>query len=229
MMRRLLVLAVSVLMLTSSLTAFGQESPPPSPPPPPPDPPVVHPHAGDLSPVVRAHAGNVGLFFRFGGLATLQASGNARAVAPGFLLTQVGAKFVKNEHWIFPVYFGTALRLQSASPAAGASSTSGDVGLEAGGGLEYHFRIWRRISPFLGFTGGLAYLNPSGSDDWTIGFGFGPGLGVEYYIADRVSLTAQYMAVLQIASQKLGAAGGSLTQVVFQTLAGGALNLTCYF
>jgi hypothetical protein len=67
--------------------------------------------------------------------------------------------------------------------------------------------------------------------------GLGPILGVEYYIADRVSLTAMYMLVIQIAHQEQpGAAGpfgptdsNNLTTFSFSTMAGGALNLTYYF
>jgi hypothetical protein len=195
-------------------------------------------------PVVRAAGGNIGMFFRFGGLANLFATGNSKTVGSttagtssastgtdALIMTQVGVKFVLSEQWMIPIYLGTALRV--SSPDKGDSHT--DWGIEFGGGFEYHFRIWRRISPFVGFNLGLGVIDPTGDSNKTIGVGFGPGLGVEYYIGDRVSLTALYQFVLQVAYQELGistsgsSVATSVTAFSFQTLAGGAMNLTYYF
>jgi hypothetical protein len=198
----------------------------------------------DASPVVRAQAGNLGLFFRFGGLANLTASGNGRTVgggtssSAGVLLTQVGVKIVASEAWQFPIYFGTGLRLvnvSSGTPLASNDHSNTDWGLDLGGGFEYHFRIWRRISPFLGLGLGVGISDPSGDSNTAFGVGLGPSLGVEYYIGDRVSLSALYQFVVQVAYQKVStgssitSVSSSLTQFAFQTLAGGAMNLTYYF
>ena len=177
------------------------------------------------APVVRAEGGNLGLFFRFGGLASLEATNNSRSVN-GLILTQVGLKFVLSERLMIPVTFGTSLRNQSTGPADAT-----DAGLDVGGGIEYHFRIWRRISPFIGGNLGVGFVNPTGDGNNIFGFGIGPVLGVEYYVADRVSLTAMYMFVIQIENQDNGPlpVNESTTELTLQTLAGGALNLTIYF
>jgi opacity protein-like surface antigen len=222
-------------------------APPPPPPPPPPAPaapppaapaapapaPAVATRLPDDSPVVRAKGGDLGFFFRFGGLASLDNGNNGRTVN-GLVLTQVGLKLAISDKLMIPIYFGTGLQHSSLGDCPdGSDCTSTDAGIEAGAGFEYHFRIWRRISPFVGASLGLGYVNPSGNDNWNLGVGFGPSVGVEYYIADRVSLTAQYLMVFQLAYQK-GAAtligsDSAVTTFAFQTLAGGALNLTYYF
>jgi hypothetical protein len=208
-----------------------------------PPPPLAprRPDAGD--PVERAACGDLGFFFRFGGLATLEATGNSRAVGQSaVVLTQVGFKLVRGEDWMFPIYFGTGVRVDhsTASTTTGgttnnSTSSATDVGLDLGAGFEYHFRIRKRISPFVGATVGFTYTNPSGKSNDVYGVGFGPTFGVEYYLADRVSLTAQYLVTFQVAYEKASAsvAGATVTSSVtsyaFQTLAGGAMNLTYYF
>ena len=190
--------------------------------------------APDGSPVVRAVAGNLGFFFKLGGLATLDHSNTTRNVnALGF--TQVGLKFVVSEKLMVPVYFGTGLQHSSAETCSGVgpcnTATSTDMGIEAGAGLEYHFRIWRRISPFVGAGLGIGYVNPSGAANWNLGVGIAPYLGVEYYLGDRLSLTAEYMLTFEIGYQKSGVVGAetSTTTFAYRTLAGGALVVTYYF
>ena len=51
--------------------------------------------------------------------------------------------------------------------------------------------VWRRIAPYFGGLFHFSYLDPSGDNNWIIGLSIGPVLGIEYYIADRVSLLAQ--------------------------------------
>ncbi len=227
---------------TPPATAGDREDPPGVPirvaapaAPVPPTAPAVDPEA----PVVRAAAGNMGMYFRFGGLATLTASGNTRNVGP-VAFTQVGLKFVLSESWMVPLYFSTGIRLDSTENPTNPSEPDSDEetnwGLEVGSGFEYHFRIWRRISPFFGLNVGVGFEDPTGEDNLRFGVGLGPILGVEYYIADRVSLTAMYMVVIQIAHQEqaggMGPAGpltNNVTTFSFSTMAGGALNLTYYF
>jgi hypothetical protein len=199
-----------------------------------------HGRGSSSEPVVRAQAGNLGMFFRFGGLATLFTTGNTYTVAgttsssgstDALVFTQAGIKIVKSETWMIPIYLGTGLRF--VSPSSGSSRT--DWGLDIGSGFEYHFRIWRRLSPFIGLDLGLGFSDPTGDSNLSVGVGLGPSMGVELYIMDRVSLAALYKLVFQITYQEtststgMGTSSGSSTGVSFQTEAGGALLLNYYF
>jgi hypothetical protein len=177
---------------------------------------------GGPSDVEMAKAGDMGIFFRFGGLATLTHAGNQRPVG-ATAVTHIGAKWVFSERWMMPIYAGSGLLVRK--PDGVGSST--DFGIEAGAGLEYHFRIWRHISPYIGATVGLFYVNPSGTDLWAFGFGLGPNLGVEYFFSDRLSFQALYTFVVAMSFQKVPANGQFAFGVT--TSAGGALNLTYYF
>ncbi len=171
--------------------------------------------------IVRGEAGNLGMFFRFGGLASLFAGGDTRPIAQGLLLTQFGVKIVINEELMVPIFFGAAFRRFAQDGGPDAIS---DWGFDAGGGLEYHFRIWNRISPYAGFSLGLGYTNPDGGNNASLGFSIGPLAGVEFYIFDRVSLSAQYTFLFQVVRLF-----DQSTVTSVQTLAGGAMNLTYYF
>lgn len=213
----------------------------PEPPPPPPPPPAGRTEAAQADggehappghccprpgePVVRAAAGDYGMFFRFGGLASLLASGNTRNVN-SLLLTQVGMKKVLSDDLMIPFYFGTGVR--HISEDAGNDSAT-DFGIDLGAGIEWHFRTWRRISPFIGASLGLAILDPDGDDNHTIGVGIGPNVGVEYYVADRLSLTAMYLLTFQFENGAPLGSNDKLTTIQLSTLSGGAMNLTFYF
>lgn len=173
--------------------------------------------------VVRAEAGDFGMFFRFGGLGTLAATNNTRNVN-ALVITQVGLRMVLSEQLIIPMFLGLGLRSVD-QPNMDANT---DFGFDAGAGIEYHFRIWRRISPFVGASLGFGGSDPSGDNNGTWTIGLGPTAGVEYYVADRVSLTAQYLLTFQIDRSGTGA-DSHATGVSFQTLAGGAMNLSFYF
>jgi hypothetical protein len=232
--------------------AVAPAPPAPAPPPAPPAPPPPSPRAvdgesparsappaapaapaPDGSPVVRAKAGNLGFFFKLGGLATLDHNNTSRTVnALGF--TQVGLKLVPSDNLLVRLYFGTGLQhSQTSCPEFGTctAESSTDMGLEVGTTLEYHFRVWRRISPFVGAGLGLGYVNPSGGNNWNVGVGLGPLLGVEYYLGDRFSLTAEYMLTFELGYQKseTGSGAASVTTFAYRTLAGGALVVTYYF
>ena len=172
-------------------------------------------------PVVRAVKDDWGMFFRFGGLASMTAGNNTRDVN-NLLVTQVGMRAVVSDTVIVPFYFGTGLRVLTAANGSDQSAT--DVGMDAGVGFEYHFRVWRRISPFVGASIGVGFAEPTGDDNTVVGIGLGPSLGVEYYIADRVSLIAQYLLTFQLEIQP-----DRFTGVSLNTLSGGALNLVFYF
>jgi hypothetical protein len=179
-------------------------------------------------PAVRAN-GNWGFIWRLGGLATLNHTGNTRNVNAGAAMTHVGLKYAANETWMFPVYAGVVLNLDDPP---GDDNSRTNFGVELGGGVEYHFRIWRRISPFVGASLGLFYTNPSGDNSYDIGVGLGPLAGVEYYIADRLSLQAIYTVVIAMAFETRPAPGGDKgTRTSFGafTSVGGALNVTYYF
>ena len=174
--------------------------------------------AKSAQPVTRVQGAHWGFAWRFGGLATMAATGNARTVGQ-LTITQAAVKYVPNERWRIPIYAGTGLRV--FDPDTGDSRT--DWGIDLGAGFEYHFRIWRRISPFVGGSFGLGASDPSGDNNWIFGFGFGPQLGIEYFVADRLSLQAFYQLVLQFEVQDPGF-GFS-----FATMAGGLLTATAYF
>lgn len=171
----------------------------------------------DESPVVKATRGDMALFFRFGGLGSMLATNNSRAIET-LVVTQAGLKFVVSEKWMVPLTFGAGIR----SASRGRSDAELAGGFDFGVGIEYHFREWRRISPFFGVNAGGGVSAPA-DDDLIGGIGIGPTVGIEYYIADRLSLSAQYLMTLQFESSE-GDSNLSLT-----TLAGGAMNLTCYF
>lgn len=211
--------------------------PPPAPPPaadpeptPAPPPAAAAPAADPDSPVVRAEAKNMGMYFRFGGLANLTHSNNSRNVGP-LLFSQVGMKFVFSEKLMLPIWFGTGIRVDN--PDDGIPATNEDSatnwGIDLGVGIEYHFRIWRRISPFIGGQFGFNVQDPTQDDNIQLGVGLGPVMGVEYYVADRVSVTAMYMFTIQIGYQDAPDGAISTTTFGLSTLAGGALNITYYF
>ncbi|MCC7384295.1 MAG: hypothetical protein IT384_20790 [Deltaproteobacteria bacterium] len=196
---------------------------PPAPPEAPEAPEAPEPGAtasADEVPVVRAREGDWGMFFRFGGLSTLTASNNTRDLN-GMLVTQVGMRAVLDDAWVVPFSFGSGVR--SVNPE-GLSDAAVDVGLDLGVGFEYHFRIWRRISPFVGLGLGFGLGDPEGRNNFVLGFGLGPSMGIEYYIADRVSLIAQYLLTFQVEVSPENYTGLSLN-----TLAGGAATLVFYF
>jgi hypothetical protein len=218
------IVALHPLVLFSAAWAQEPGEPmqpaPPAQPPPPQHPAQAHASSKDPErPAVRAEEGDWGMFFRFGGLATLIATNNTRNVGP-LAETQVGMKYVFSEHWMMPFFAGFGYRNNSVENGPTDNEKAADVGA----GVEYHFRIWRRISPFVGGQVGLGIADPNGAHQFKFGIGFGPVLGVEFYVADRVSLAAQYLLTFQVETQNQ-----DHTAFQLSTLAGGALNLTFYF
>ena len=250
----LLTLLTMLLVLSWGNLARAQEDQPPITPPPEDPPPITAPAQGQdtepppapaprprpyrrparaaanpgganpiAGPVVRAEGGNIGMYFLFGGLAGLTHSNVERNIG-ALLFNRVGVKFAFSEKWMLPIWFGTGLRVDSVD-APGVDATT-DWGIDLGVGFEYHFRIWRRISPFFGAGLGFDIQDQTGSDNIRFGMGLGPTLGVEYYIGDRLSLSALYMFVIQLVYQDSAAA---TTTFGFSTLAGGAVTITYYF
>jgi hypothetical protein len=182
--------------------------------------------AGNGNPVVRAATGDMGMTFRFGGLATMTATGNQHTIGP-LVFSQVGWKFVLSETWQIPLYWGLGIHFVNTE-VNDASNDATNWGMALGGGIEYHFRIWRRISPFIGGLLGLSFEDPTGENNLKFGIDLGPNVGVEYYVGDRLSLTAQYLLAIQLGHENKGPEA-SQTSFVFRTLAGGAMILTYYF
>lgn len=168
--------------------------------------------------VVVATDGDLGLSFRFGGLANLAFDGNTRVVQ-NFPITQVGLKIVSSRSFHIPLAFGLSYR----DITSGGGRDDSVVGLDFTAGAQWYFRMWERIAPFAGVTVGIGYTDIAG--DALIGFGIGPVLGVEYYVADRVSLGAQYAFTFQVAHL----ADDDDTLLTLSTSAGGQAFITLYF
>ena len=241
------------LMLAGANTALAQGDQPPPPPPlgdagdepsgidtpasptTAPPPPTAAPRAaaykGDPEkPVVRATGKNMGIFACFGGLGTMTVSG-ATSPTSAVLMNQVGVKFVFSEKFMLPVFFGMGIDL--TTPGEGESATNWS--LEFGAGVEYHFRIWRRISPFVGgqikfgFSDNADVPKLKEQEKLFFGLSFGPSFGIEYYIADRLSLTAAYLFLFQIGHQDHDSDKVAKTTFGMSTLSGGSLTVTAYF
>lgn len=178
---------------------------------------------GTKNTIVRAEKGDIGMFFKFGGLATMGVAGHnpVAFVAPAaFGFSEVGAKFVLSEKWMIPVSIGLGLNHIKPENTDGRTSW----GLSATVGFEYHFRIWRRISPYLGGRLNIQVVDPTGKNNLTGHLNLGGVAGVEYYVADRVSLSAEFMINFNMAFTK-----NPTADIKFFSSAGGALTVTFYF
>ena len=251
-----LVFIVGTFLFADTALAQMDDEPPPPPPlgdvdePPPPPPPRSNARAGGRrggklkakgaaatdtdSPVVRANGeeGNMGLFFRFGGLATMTATGDSVDGNQSAINTQLGIKFVMSESIMLPLFFGMAITMDKT----GDGDPSNNFSMDLGAGLEYHFRIWRRLSPFFGAMLKLGFYDPTGEDNLAVRFHVGPTIGIEYYIADRVSLSAAYMLMISVVASAVGTDNTVLdfdmkTDSGFDVAAssGGEMTLTFYF
>ncbi len=174
----------------------------------------------DDSPVVRAARGDVGMFFAFSGLATM-GIGSTDASVGTLLIQGVGIKWALTDRWMLPVTFGAGLRIHDPS---GPIDSQNDWGLVAGIGFEYHFRVWRRISPYVGAGVELGFNDPSGPSNFRFATSLGPTLGVEFFWGDRVSLAAHYDMRIRVTW-----AEDAFTELSMATQAGGGLTLTFYF
>lgn len=204
----------------------GDEPRPPALPPPAPSPMVqpapapapMGPAVDPERPVERASDGLWGFSWRFGGMATMAATGNVQA-AGEVTVTQIAVKYAPSEEWRIPFYVGTGLKVRAPE----GQDANADWAMGFGGGFEYHFRIWRRISPFIGATLGLGITDPAGDANWQLAIGLGPQLGIEYFIGDRLAVQALYQFIL----------GFHLTEGLFQfgfsTASGGLLGIGAYF
>ncbi len=178
------------LLFTTTARAQEPTSSPPS------DPAAAASAGSTASPVVTAQEGQWAFLFRFGGLAPFSFDGvndfsvePATATGPaGQLFTEFGMRKVLKR---FSIPFWAGLAMVNDSTRSGATNSNTSFGLSGGVGLQYTFRAWRRIAPYVGGFTQIQFIDPTGPANWLLGFSLGPVLGVEYYIADRLSLFAQ--------------------------------------
>lgn len=177
--------------------------------------------ADDGSPVVRPEAGQWGMQFTFGGLAPMSIAGIDDFGVNRLLFSELGFRRVLGNGWVVPFSIGAGVFHHN--PDMGPSQN--DVGLSGSVGVKKWFRQWRRIAPFAGGDFRVSYLDPTGDNNWLVGIGLGPNLGIEYFVGDRVSLVLQGDANLAIN------VFDGLVQVDFGTSLsfGGQMGLAFYF
>lgn len=175
----------------------------------------------DHSPVQRAKDGMWGMQFTFGGLAPLSVGGINDYGVNRLLFTELGFRRVF-KRIIVPFSIGAGVFHHNPD---GDGGTQNDAGLAATVGVLFPFRVWRRISPYAGGQFHLHYLDPTGDNNWLVNVALGPVLGIEFYIAHRVSLLFQGQAMVGINIFD------GLTQVAAGTslMAGGQTGLIFYF
>lgn len=199
-----------------------------APPAPSPAPPAAPPAAAgqpselpDTEPVVRPRPGNWGMTFLFGGLAPLSIGGlGDLPFSSGLTFTELGVRRVF-KRVVLPISFGAgvARTRQGDAPLAYSAGVSASIAVLRG------FRVWRRIAPYYGAFLHAHYIDARGPANWLVNVSAGPILGVEYFLADRVSLFGQ----------GLFAVGADISpgkvRFVARTVvaAGGQLGLTFYF
>jgi hypothetical protein len=172
--------------------------------------------------VMRAVPGNWGMTFIFGGLGPLSVAGHGdQPLADGLIFTEIGVRRVFKKI-VLPFSFGAGIthrtREGTTRPEVSAG-VSGSIAVLRG------FRVWRRIAPYFGGFLHAHYIDAPGPNNWLVNIGVGPILGIEYYLADRVSLYGQGEFAIgpDISKQSV--------QLVARAMmaAGGQLGLTFYF
>ncbi|PCC71578.1 hypothetical protein SAMN02745121_01122 [Nannocystis exedens] len=176
----------------------------------------------DTQPVLRAAPGNWGMTFIFGGLGPLSIAGHGdQPLADGLMFTEIGVRRVFKK-FVLPFSFGAGIthrtREGTTRPEVSAG-VSGSIAVLKG------FRVWRRIAPYTGAFLHVHYIDAPGPNNWLVNLSVGPILGIEYYLADRVSLYGQGVFAIgpDISRQSV--------QLVARAMmaAGGQLGLTFYF
>lgn len=173
------------------------------------------------SPVERPIQGDLGMSFVFGGLAPLSVAGLVQHTVNRLFFTEVGIRYMIGDKWMLPFSFGAGL--WSLSPSGGDSQN--DLGLSFSVGFIRYFRIWRRIAPYFGAKLHIHYVDPTGGQNYLVQFALGPQLGIEYFIADRVSLNMEYSLLFGLNSED------NQTSIGLQTIVsmGGQMGLNFYF
>lgn len=196
-------------------------TPAPTPPPATPQPQPVGPNPPDTQPVVRAAPGNWGMTFIFGGLAPLSIGGlGDLPLTDSLMFTEIGVRRVF-KRVVIPFSFGAGVahkKTQGESPVYSA-------GFSASVAVLKGFRVWRRIAPYAGAFLHTHFIDSRGPGNWLFNVTVGPILGIEYYLADRVSLYGQGIFGVGPSIGK-----GTVDFVARAAMAaGGQLGLTFYF
>lgn len=188
----------------------------------PPAAPVVASAPADNSPVVRAAPGNWGMSFAFGGLGNLSVGGINDQKAGNLLFTEIGFRAVLPS---VTIPFSVGLGMSNNTTRTDPSVSSTDVGLSFSGGVLKPFRVWRRIQPYFGGLFHFDVLKPSGNDNWLVHMALGPLVGIEYFVADRVSFFGQGMFEFGVGINS------QVANIVLATAmsGGGQLGLNFYF
>jgi hypothetical protein len=201
-------------------TPATPDLPAPSPPAPVVPPPGSSPP--DTQPVIRAAPGNWGMTFIFGGLGPLSVAGlGDQPLADGLIFTEIGVRRVF-KRVVLPFSFGAGIAHRTRP---GTSQPETAAGISASIAVLKGFRVWRRIAPYTGAFLHTHYVDAPGPDNWLVNVSVGPILGIEYFLADRVSLYGQGVFAI----------GPNLTKTSIQFVAqavmaaGGQLGLTFYF
>jgi hypothetical protein len=180
----------------------------------------------DTKPVVRSREGLWAMQFTFGGLAPMSIGGINDYGINRLFMTELGFRRVFRNGWTLPFSIGAGVFHHNPEDQEGIDTPNqNDVGLAATVGILKSFRVWRRIAPYGGGQFHLHYLDPTGDNNWNVGLGIGPVLGIEYYVGDRVSLLLQGQAILgfQIFDGLLQVSAAT------QISAGGQTGLVFYF
>ena len=189
----------------------------------PPPPAVIGPTPPpDIQPVVRAAPGNWGMTFIFGGLAPLSFGGlGDQQIGQSLMFTEIGVRRVFKKV-VIPFSFGAGI---SRDQPVGQTNKTTSAGVSASIAVLKGFRVWRRIAPYYGAFLHFHYIHPPGVGNWLVNVSVGPILGVEYFLADRVSLYGQGIFGIgpDITRNTVSVRASSAIA------AGGQLGLTFYF
>jgi len=193
-----------------------------APPPAVPAPVVTPAQPPDTQPVLRAAPGNWGMTFIFGGLAPLSLGGlGDRKIGDGLLFTEIGVRRVF-KRVVIPFSFGAGI---SRAQPDGTTAKTTSAGVSASIAVLKGFRVWRRIAPYWGAFFHTHYIHSGGAGNWLLNFSVGPILGIEYFLADRVSLYGQGIFGIGPDITRSTVSVNASSAIA----AGGQLGLTFYF
>lgn len=175
----------------------------------------------DASVVIRPHDGHWGMHFAFGGLAPMSIGGLNDVNAGRLMFTELGVRRAFRNGWALP--FSAGVGWFHGNPDDGESENA--AGVSASIGVRKSFRVWRRIAPYTGGDVRVTYADPEGEDNRLVELAFGPNLGIEYFIADRVSLLLQGDLTLALGFSEVGFE----TDLGTHVSGGGQMGLVFYF
>lgn len=175
----------------------------------------------DPSVVIRPHDGHWGMHFGFGGLAPMSIGGLNDVNAGRLMFTELGVRRAFRNGWALP--FSVGVGWVQNNPDEG--ETENAAGVSASIGVRKSFRVWRRIAPYTGGDVRVTYADPEGADNRLVELSFGPNLGIEYFIADRVSLLLQGDLTLALGFSEAAVE----TDLGTHVSGGGQMGLVFYF